>query len=281
MKLREYIYGCIFFLGLACVFALFSNMTEGFQVKKPLQRIAVITSIFGGYDDLKEPDIKSMNLVDWYCFTDSTSMTSKVWNIINTQYHLQNDKNEYMHYHNYYNNITDPKTRNMMSAKYYKIKPHEIDILQDYDYYIWVDGSIILQPNFLINMITHINNNYELINFKHSARDNIYDEMKLSITMNKYQSQDIETQYNDYIAEGFPDNLGLFECTIMVKKNTANINSIFDMWWIQNLKYTYQDQISYPYCLWKNGKYTQYLITDNVFYNKEYSHSPANVRLNH
>lgn len=30
MKLREYIYGCIFFLGLACIFALFNSIAEGF-----------------------------------------------------------------------------------------------------------------------------------------------------------------------------------------------------------------------------------------------------------
>jgi hypothetical protein len=214
-----------------------------------------------------------MDMVDWYCFTDSTNMRSNIWRIINTPYHLKNRRDEYVKYHNYYDNIIDAKTRNMMSAKYYKAKPHDIDILQAYDFYIWVDGSITLRPNFLVNMIRHINAGHDLINFKHSARDNIRDEAAHSIEMNKYSTQDIMGQYDAYIEEGFPDNIGLFECTIMGKKNSPEINYIFDTWWMENLKHTYQDQISYPYALWKNGNYNQYIIKEKVFNNKEYSHA--------
>ena len=245
------------------------------------KRIAVITAIYGGYDNLKEPtEVNNKELADWFCFTEDTNMKSPIWKIINTPYHIQNGKEEYKQYTNWFDNIKEDKTKNMMSAKYYKIKTHEIDILKGYDYYIWVDGSLLLRPGFLNNIIKLIDR-YELINFKHPARTNIKDEMALSITMTKYMNQNIPAQYDAYIKDGFPDDLGLFECTMIIKKNIPRINEVFDLWWIQNMQYSYQDQISYTYCLWKKGVKPDYVIEESVFDNPNYSYSDRSQMSSH
>lgn len=236
------------------------------------KRIAVITAIFGKYDTLKDPnDVVNKDSVDWFCFTDDTTMTSPIWKVINTPYHIQNGKEEYKKYKNWFDTIKDPKVKNMMSAKYYKVKTHEIDILKGYDYYIWVDGSMFLRQEFINNLTKLINTPYELINFKHQKRSTVKDEVGESIIMKKYKNQDVPAQYDAYIKDGFPDDLGLFECTIIIKKNTPRINDLFDLWWIQNLEYSYQDQISYTYCLWKKGVKPDYVINEYVFDNKDHS----------
>ena len=126
-----------------------------------------------------------------------------------------------------------------------------------------------------------IKNKYELINFKHSARNNVKDEVDVSIKMKKYDTQNLKEQFGQYINDNFPDNVGLFEKTVFVKKNTSRINKLFDFWWIQNLKYSFQDQISYPYSLWKTGIVPNYIIPQNVFNNVDYTYVNYNLMSKH
>lgn len=251
---------------------------------KPNGKIAIITSIYGNYDNMKEQKIKNKDKVDWYCFTDNTNIKSNLWKIINIPYHLQDkDNDEFVKYKYYYSNIDktkNPKIYNMMCAKYYKIKTHKIDILQKYDYFIWVDGSVFLRPDFIDKMIYNCNN-YNLINFKHSERDNILDEYKLSITMPKYNDKDLYNQYQTYLSKGFPDNIGLFENTIFARKNNNHNNHIFDNWWIHNLEYSFQDQISYPFVLWESESIPDLIIQENVFNNHNYSYVDLTLMKNH
>ncbi len=254
---------------------------EGFETNNP--KIAIITSIYGNYDNLKENHINDENDVNWYCFTDNKNLKSDKWKIINEPYHLKDKDNyKYKEYYNYYDNIKDDKIYNMMCAKYYKIKTHNIDILKNYDYYIWVDGSITLRPDFIKNIKKILmNNDIKIINFKHSARDNIKDELNVSLPMNKYKSQKIKEQYDYYISNGFKDDYGLYENTSFVKKNDEQTNKIFDDWWIENLKWSYQDQISYPFVLYKSNKKPDYIINENVFSTEDYTSVDFNYYNNH
>lgn len=245
-------------------------------------KIAIITSIYGDYDTIKEHNINYKSNVDWYCFTDNKNIQSNTWQMINTPYHLQNLDASDMKYKNSYPNVkTDSKIYNMMCAKFYKIKTHSIDILQKYDYYIWIDGSILLRQTFLDNIFDHIQRGHELIQFKHSVRDNIKDETYVSIQMPKYKTQQLSQQYVDYMNEGFPDKSGLFENTIIIRKKNDRCNAIFDKWWIHNLKYSYQDQISYPYVLWSLRETPDHIIENNVFNNDTYSYVDFSLMPNH
>jgi len=245
-------------------------------------KIAIITAIYGNYDNIKEHNIQSKDSVDWYCFTNNKNMKSKQWTIINKPYHTEDDEDSIFHkYKNYYSKNSNNKIKNMMNAKYYKIKSHKIDILKKYDYIVWIDGSIFLQNNFINNIQSLINKNYQLINFKHSVRNNINDETFVSKKLLKYQNQDLDNQYKTYIEEGFQDNFGLFENTIIIRKNNKKINKLFDDWWIHNLKYSYQDQISYPFVLWKNKMNPDFIINENVFNNREYSYVDYSMMKKH
>jgi hypothetical protein len=232
---------------------------------------------------LKTQNIKNRELFDWYCFTDGQFLENKEsmnnknyrgWKMIMKPYHEQTYKNdEFKKYKNHYLNIKDDKIMNMMKAKYYKIKTHEIDILKDYDYFFWIDGSVYLRNNFVENIMKIINNKDkpQLINFKHSARNNIKDETKYSNTYQRYRQQHINLQYEYYKSKKFPDKVGLFELTIIFKKNNDRINKIFDKWWIHNLEHSFQDQLSYPYVLWESNDKPDYIINENVFDNDKFS----------
>jgi hypothetical protein len=275
------IYIIIFILILIYYNYKFIGYIELFKNKKEL-KIACITSIYGEYDNLKTPNINGLEYIDWYCFTDNNNIKSNIWKIINRPYHIENMKKEFNNYKNHYNNISDINILNMMSAKYYKIMTHEIDILKKYDYYIWIDGSIFLRPTFLNNIIEIINqDNINLINFKHSVRDNVRDEVITSIEMDKYKNQEIIKQYNEYLEKGFLDKRGLYENTVIIRRNNKIINNLFNKWWIHNLKYSYQDQISYPYILSKYNLNPDYIINENVFNNDNYTYSDYTLMKKH
>jgi hypothetical protein len=245
-------------------------------------KIAIITSIYGNYDNLKEHNINHKSNVDWYCFTDNPNIRSNIWRIINTPYHLENLDALDVQYKNSYSNVkNEHKIFNMMCAKFYKIKTHTIDILQEYDYYIWVDGSIFLRPTFLDKIVEQIQEKKELIQFKHSVRNNIKDETIESIQMQKYKSQKVNEQYVEYIDSGFPDKTGLFENTVFIRKKNTRCNTIFDKWWVHNLKYSYQDQISLPFIYWSFKEKPDYIIEENVFNNTEYSYVDYDTMTSH
>ena len=248
----------------------------------PLPKIAVITAIFGDYDTLKEPvDVLHKEKVDWYCFTDSTKFSSSIWKIDTRPYHIEHETPEQKTLPNSFAKIQDPKIKSMMSAKYYKLQTHMVEPLKGYQYYIWVDGSISLRPTFLENMLKFITAGKQLVNFKHPARNTVKDEMEFSKDIGKYRSQPLKKQYEAYVKEGFPDTQGLFENTIQCKQNNQKINSVFDEWWKQNLTWSYQDQISYTYSLWKHSVMPDQVIYEKVFENKDYSYLQLETFGNH
>jgi hypothetical protein len=254
-------------------YPIVKNISNFTNIKR--KKIAIVTAIFGNYDNIKDHYIDNYTDVDWYCFTDDANLIhNKFWKVILTPYHDINNTNidNQIYYKNEYSNIKDNKTMNMMKAKYYKAKTHEIDILKNYDYFIWIDGSLTLRDQFInnINKIIDIPNN-ELINFRHSARNNITDESNLCHLWSKYIDQNLDNQVKYYKKEGFKDDAGLFELTCIIKKNNDRVNKVFDLWWTHNLQHSYQDQISYPFVLWKLKIKPDHIIEENVMNNTDFT----------
>lgn len=255
-------------------------MTNSNYMTSSNPKVAIITANFGSYDIPKShSNVLNSNLVDWYFWTDNLALGDLLdtkWKVRTKPYHLINMdmiKNK-----SYFCNILpnpNKQTHNMMSAKFYKICTHHIPELAKYDYWIWIDGSIYLRDGFVNKMLELINSRSKpkLINFAHSVRDNITDEYNLSVQMAKYSTQDLATQYRTYMNSGFEDTQGLYENTIMVKANDLSINKIFDNWWIHNLTYSYQDQLSWPYVLWLYQTKPDYVINLNVFDNDVFSYA--------
>lgn len=139
-----------------------------------------------------------------------------------------------------------------MQAKYFKFLPEKIPKLFEYDYTIWIDGSAqILSEKFVEEMIGRMEGSFMV--FKHpEARDCIYQEAEYCKTMPKYVDQRIEAQANFYRSQGYPEHNGLYACGMIVRKNREFANRLLGkLWWDECREWTYQDQLSLPYVLWK------------------------------
>jgi len=193
------------------------------------RRIAVYTAIFGGYDHLKpQPETPG---VEYICFTDDPSLEAPPWTV-------RVEPSRYPH----------PR----MAAKHYKLFPHRV--LPRHPLTVWIDGSVaIKRPDFPTAFVSHVNESGMAL-FPHPERDCIYDEADVSITMPKYRGLPILEQVAHYRAKGYPPKNGLWACTVMARDSSSRrLRGLHRRWMRHNRRWSYQDQISLPFLLWRMG----------------------------
>lgn len=219
-------------------------------------KIALTTAIFGDLDDLKPVPEQSVP-VDKFCFTNNPNIPAgefRGWNVIHPDYPRYDLKNR-------------------IKAKYFRTLSHMVKELQNYDIVTWLDASIsIINTEFISFMVQNVTRS-GLVFFKHSVRDCIYDEAIVSKLGPKYIGEPIDEQIAEYRNCGYPEQNGLIETGCFAKMISATTNGIMEQWWHENIKYSYQDQISLPYVLWKNH-YNPFIIDKNI-HDNEYCFRPA------
>ena len=167
-------------------------------------------------------------------------------------------------------------------GKYYKMNYHNIPWLSKYEVIIWIDGSIqITHANtseWVYNKI--VNEKYPVVTWMHEMRHGILAlEVAPSMRIEKYAAthffghtqthQRIVKQYQDYIRDGYNNSwwdqyrsthgnnhthFGVFlTCFVAFDNRLESVKNFTDFWFLQNLNYSTQDQVSFPYVVYKTG----------------------------
>ena len=191
----------------------------------------ICTAVTGGYD-YQIPSI-SIEGVDYIYFTDGNSP-------------FQIQEPWYVHL------LDDEHLDNRRRSKRPKLNPHSIPTLANYKYLIWVDGDMgIYNPNFVEDMFSFMKNGF-VVSPHFDNRHCAYGEA--TIRPPKYAKEPLDEQVAFYRQEGFPENFGLYECGVSLRDMTnPKVKELGELWHQQNLDWSYQDQVSLPYCLWKTG----------------------------
>ena len=128
-----------------------------------------------------------------------------------------------------------------MNAKIHKILGHKYC---DTPYIVWMDGNCQLKedPHKLIKLM----GNKDFAFFKHPGRDCLFQEADTCIELGKGNRFEIAEQIKEYAKIDFPPKAGLCECTFFIRKNTPNVNWLFESWWAEVSRYSERDQISFP-----------------------------------
>lgn len=221
-------------------------------------KIAVYTSIFGGYDNLIEDQFQ-MEGVDYICFTDR-DIDSKTWKIVKST-PIYNDSNR--------------------NAKKYKILPHRY--LKDYDWSVWVDGNIKVVSD-IRGLCT--DDPYKVYDHMQvfDKRNCIYEEARAILNFGKINSERtpergvknwkdnpnvITPQMNRYMSEGYPKDNGLATNPIIIRNHhDSNVIKNMEDWWVEIKYNSKRDQLSFNYIAWKNEFNFVYLQGDSR--NNEY-----------
>ncbi len=195
-----------------------------------MERICVYTCITGDYDNLKEVIVKEDN-IDYICFTNNMELTSSTWKIIH---------------------IEDGKLSNHYLSRKLKMLGHPY-IDKNYDLSIWIDASIIFKKsvNEFLNNFFDTSNDL-LAACKHNCRSSIKEEASACKEYKKDNEEIIDSLLQFYKKEKFPDNLGLLEMTLIIKRhNNQLVKETMKLWFDMLLKYSKRDQLSFMYCLYK------------------------------
>lgn len=189
--------------------------------------LVVYTCITGDYDVLRDPVDYDPNL-NYICFTNNRNMHSNTWNI---QY------------------ISDHGLDNIHLARYVKLFPHVF--LKEYDTSIWVDGKYQIKAD-LKEYVAEYEKTKSMLCFPHPQRDCIYDEAIACKLVKKGIPEDIDRQIDEYRKMKYPAENGLYETGCIVRNHQDEmVRTIMNDWWREITKYSYRDQISLPYILWK------------------------------
>jgi hypothetical protein len=141
---------------------------------------------------------------------------------------------------------------NRRRSKRPKLNPHSIPELNQYKYMIWIDGDMgIVNENFVVEIMSYMQNGF-VASPHFDGRHCAYGEA--TIRPPKYANEPLDEQVAFYISEGFPTEYGLYECGVSARDLTnPKVKELGELWHRQNLTWSYQDQVSFPYCLWKVG----------------------------
>jgi hypothetical protein len=154
------------------------------------------------------------------------------------------------------------------NAKRHKIVPHEL--FGAYEYSIWIDGSVILKPGLsALDVVRASLQTHDLAVFRHRKRDCIYQEAQACIDAGKDAVALIERQVARYRAEGYPQNNGLSECTVLIRRHTPAVIRFCEAWYAEILAGSRRDQLSFNYVAHRQNFRYQELpgtIIDNPYF---------------
>ena len=214
---------------------------------------------------------------DFICFTDNNEIISNGWIIDTTPYHI-NNKSE-IDNDNLHNSLNKNKhTFNI--AKYYKQSFQNIPLLTKYDVIVWVDGTIEIKNENTSKWIMDNINKHKIIGWMHEHRGGILEKEVYASDNDRYTStywnnqeqpyQNIFKQYLDYVNDGYDDktffksnvqdnristqNLGVWiTCFVAYLNKDKSVTDFLNLWYLQTLKYTTQDQIGFSYAVQKTN----------------------------
>ena len=148
--------------------------------------------------------------------------------------------------------LGDENLDNRRRSKRPKLNPHSIPLLMNWKYMIWIDGDMgIINFNFVSEIMLYMKNGF-VVSPHFDGRKCAYGEA--TIRPPKYVNEPLDDQCNFYRSEGFPEQYGLYECGVSARDLTnQKVKELGELWHKQNLEWSYQDQVSFPYCLWKTG----------------------------
>jgi hypothetical protein len=135
------------------------------------------------------------------------------------------------------------------TARYHKHNPHLL--FPECRTSIWLDATH-WPCSDLLPLLNCIDEN-DIAAMKHFGRNSSAAEAKACAEANADQPATILEQWERYRQKGFPDDLGLFSTTCLIRRHTPKMVELQRLWWEEIQRGSRRDQISFTYCLWKLG----------------------------
>lgn len=183
-------------------------------------RVAVVSSLYGGYDQPTPPAPQDLGC-EWLLVADREYDCPPWKTIVEPR----------------------PTLPPRLAAKVAKCRP---DHYTDAEATIWVDGHVrITHPSFA-RWATAPLEHADLAQLRHPHRQSLLEEAALSATLPKYAGQPLAAQVASYLQRGYPDSWGLWAAGIIARRTSPQIRAFGDAWLGEQVRWTLQDQLSEP-----------------------------------
>ena len=143
--------------------------------------------------------------------------------------------------------------QNNSANRFYKFHPFEL--FHEYNFSIYIDGNVQLISDTSSLFAVARNSKSGIAMHRHATMNCAYKNAVWCEYNHRGNISAIRKQTEKYHKEGFPEDFGLLEATIIVVDlHNENARKIMDEWWKEFcITGGGRDQISLPYVLWKNG----------------------------
>lgn len=192
--------------------------------------VVVYTCISGQYDNLKEIKKREPG-IRYICFTD-VAMVSSTWEI-----HPIPDSVL----------VLDSTRR----ARCLKAMPHQF-LPYNIPVSVWVDGNIEILGDIRSLVEETLTEDVTFATCYHPDRTCTYVEAEAVIQQGKDVRDVVLKQVSKYKEEGFPENYGLCQTGIILRKHLSkDVIKFGEEWWKEILTQSKRDQLSMSYTYWK------------------------------
>jgi hypothetical protein len=241
-------------------------------------RVAVITAALGNSERTTKLHVPQTLPADFFCFTDYRELINTGnWTLDFTPYDRMNltelDNGQWP-------NSRSKNNHPYMTYKFYKMQFHRIPCLSGYDLIVWIDMTVLIRSPYAIAAIWDVFGQFpdrSIFIKTHptaSRHGTIRAEMEVSVRDYRWHSntlrgitqpfQDVRGQYNYYISQNYSqdywakENLsyfaghhtGLWHTNIIAyKMKDPMVRKLLDAWYLEILRWTTQDQVSFPYVI--------------------------------
>ena len=125
------------------------------------------------------------------------------------------------------------------------------EIFNNYEYSVYVDCKRPYSIDFE-RILSYLEPHTDILLQQHRARDCAYDEGKFLLRKGIYDSEAILRQMDFYKKEKFPAHNGLYVTGRLFRRHTKRLKDFLKLWWEQVESFSYRDQLSFPYAMWKD-----------------------------
>lgn len=193
------------------------------------EKPVIYTVNIDGRDEIKDPPFATP-LCDYVCFTDNSSLKSKVFDI----------------------ELVATTENPALACREYKTLPHKF--FPDYSKSLYMDGNMRLVTPDHLGFINKYLHDSSFVIFPNPDRKNVREEVDMCKRTRKADPDALEAQYRQYLEEGFPDNIPLINGSFILRRhNELEVINFDALWWLEIFNRTQRDEVSFPYVAWKTA----------------------------
>jgi hypothetical protein len=166
--------------------------------------------------------------------------------------------------------LSMPGFNNKDFNRFLKICPNKNAIINEYDLAIYIDGNVKIKGKLSKFIEENFIQSTSVQFFEHQYRKSVFDEIVACSWFGHSWFISLMSQYLVFRIRGFKDNIGLYECCVIIW-NLKNFSSQFsEKWWYEYTRFSKRDQIPLPYVIFSTNVNYGKLGVNNIRGNSDY-----------